>query len=124
MNTKPSPKITALSWGQIEIEGFSGMFKDAKLYPGGAREWDWSETGTRHTPGIQFADVEELLGHGATAVVLATGMHERLQVCPETIELLEARKIAVYVQQTKEAVRLYNQLRESVAVAALIHSTC
>ena len=100
------------------------MFKDAKLYPGGAREWDWSEIGTHHTPGIQVADVEELLGHGATAVVLATGMHERLQVCPETIQLLEARKIAVYVQETKEAVRLYNQLRESVAVAALIHSTC
>ena len=29
----------------------------AKLYPGGARAWDWRETGTRHRPGIQPADI-------------------------------------------------------------------
>src|SRR5690606_40772234 len=50
----PSPRISRLSWGQIEVAGH-GAFKDAKLYPGGAREWDWSETGTRHVPGIQPA---------------------------------------------------------------------
>lgn len=35
-----SPRITRLSWGHLEIEG-GRAFKDAKLYPGGAREWDW-----------------------------------------------------------------------------------
>ncbi len=47
-----SPKITHLSWGRLEVEGQDGPFKDAKLYPGGAREWDWNETGTSHEPGI------------------------------------------------------------------------
>ncbi len=37
---------------------------------GGGREWDWDETGTRHSPGNQPAD-EEFLAHGATAVVLS-----------------------------------------------------
>ena len=36
-------------------------FRDAKLFPGGSRKWDWNETGTHHTPGIQPADVKELL---------------------------------------------------------------
>jgi hypothetical protein len=54
------PRITHLSWGRIEVEG-GRTFKDAKLWPGGVREWDWNETGTRHRPGVQPADVEELL---------------------------------------------------------------
>ena len=52
----------------------SGSLKDAKLYPGGARAWDWRETGTRHDPGIQPTDVAELLDHGAEVVVLSTGV--------------------------------------------------
>jgi hypothetical protein len=39
-----SPRITHLSWGRIEVEGGRG-FKDAKLWPGGGRAWDWKETG-------------------------------------------------------------------------------
>jgi hypothetical protein len=66
-------------------------FKDAKLFPGGAREWDWSETGTAHVPGIQPTDVTELLEHGATVVVLSKGVYERLRVCPETLKMLSDR---------------------------------
>jgi len=39
----------------------------AKLFPGGLREWDWRETGTRHVPGIQHADVQELIEHDGDA---------------------------------------------------------
>jgi hypothetical protein len=38
-----SPRISLLSWGRIEVEGHP-PFKDAKIFPGGAREWDWRET--------------------------------------------------------------------------------
>ena len=69
--TALSPRITNLSWGSLDVEGNS--FRDAKLFPGGSREWDWNETGTRHVPGIQPSDVEELLEHGATVVVLSRG---------------------------------------------------
>ena len=120
---KPSPRITHLSWGRLEVEG-GRRFKDAKLFPGGAREWDWRETGTHHVPGIQPADVEELLAQGATAVVLSKGIWERLQVCPETITLLEERGIAVHVLQTEAAVRHYNALCDGERVAGLFHSTC
>jgi hypothetical protein len=79
-----SPRITSVSWGRIEVAGL-GTGKDFKLYPGGGREWDWAETGTRHSPGIQPADVEELVEHGATVVVLSQGMEERLEVDPATL---------------------------------------
>jgi len=99
-------------------------FKDAKLFPGGAREWDWNETGTRHVPGIQPADVLELVDHGARAVVLSRGFDERLRVCPETLDLLESRGVQVRVHATREAVEVYNALRPSTPVGGLFHSTC
>ena len=123
MSLPTSPRILHLSWGRLEVEGHP-PFKDAKLYPGGARAWDWRETGTRHTPGIQPADVQELLDHGARVVVLSKGMHERLGVCPQTLRFLEARGVAVHILQTEQAVRLYNRLREREAVGGLFHSTC
>jgi hypothetical protein len=64
-----SPKIVDTAWGRIEVEGL-GVGKDFKLYPGGGREWNWDETGTRHVSGIQPADVEELR-RGSDAVLAA-----------------------------------------------------
>jgi hypothetical protein len=118
-----SPEITHLSWGHLEVEG-NRQFKDAKLYPGGAREWDWHETGTDHEPGIQPADVEELLEHGAQEIVLAQGFNQRLQVMPETLEMLAEQGITVHVMQTGEAAEKYNQLRGTTPVGGLFHSTC
>ena len=96
----------------------------AKIFPGGAREWDWRETGTRHVPGIQPADVQELIDRGAKAVVLSRGVLERLQVCPETLDALAKSGIKVEVLQTEAAVERFNALRESVPVGGLFHSTC
>ena len=117
-----SRRITHLSWGRIEVEG-GRAFKDAKLWPGGARAWDWKETGTRHRPGIQPADVADLLEHGAEVVVLSQGILEALQVCPETLTLLKNKRIPAHVLQTEEAVRLYNELAETQRAAGLFHST-
>jgi hypothetical protein len=118
-----SPRITHLSWGRIKVEG-GRTFKDAKLWPGGGREWDWKETGTRHRPGVQPADVEELLEHGAEVVVLSKGILQALQVCPETLELLKNKGIPAPVLQTEGAVRLYNELAENQRAGGLFHSTC
>lgn len=118
-----TPKISHVSWGRIEVEN-GASFKDAKLYPGGARGWDWSETGTSHDPGVRISDVEELLEGGAETVVIGTGFYERLGVCEETFDLLRSKGVAVCVEQTEEAARLHNELREKQRVGSLIHSTC
>ena len=118
-----SPGVIALAWGKIEVEG-AGTFRDAKLFPGGAREWDWRETGTEHTPGIQPTDVRELLDHGATTIVLSQGMSKRLGICPETLKLLKQQGVRVHVLLTQDAVDLYNNLRKTEQVAGLFHTTC
>ncbi len=121
--TTRSPRITHVSWGRMEVDGI-GTGKDFKLYPGGGRPWDWNETGTRHVPGIQPSDVAELLERESTVIVLSRGMYLVLQTCPETLDLLRARGIAVHVEETRSAVALYNRLAESQNVGGLFHSTC
>jgi hypothetical protein len=118
-----SPRILHLSWGRLEVEGL-GPGRDFKLYPGGGRAWDWTETGTHHDPGIQPADVRELLDHGSEVVVLSRGMERALRTCPETLALLEERGVRVHVEETRAAVALYNELAETEAVGGLFHSTC
>ena len=119
-----SPRIRSLAWGRIEVEGVYAPYKDAKLWPGGSREWDWNETGTRHEPGIQPADVQELLVNGATAIILSRGIQRRLKVRPDTLALLEEKGVPAHVLPTEEAVRLYNELREEETIGGLFHSTC
>ena len=86
--------------------------------------WNWNETGTAHEPGIQPADVAELLDHGATTIVLSKGMFNRLGICPQTLQLLEEHRIQTHALPTKQAVELYNRLCESDQVAGLFHTTC
>jgi hypothetical protein len=107
----------------MEIAGL-GTGKDWKLHPGGGRPWDWNETGTRHVPGIQPADVAELLEHGAEIVILSRGMQLVLQTAPATLALLEERGVRVEVLETREAVARYNALAGGEPVGGLFHSTC
>jgi len=121
--TTACPKIINLSWGRIEVENH-GIFKDVKLYPGGAREWNWQETGTKHSPGIQYSDVQELIDNDASVIILSNGVLGRLKVSQNLIEQLELNGNEVHVHKTKKAVKQYNELIKNRKVGALIHSTC
>lgn len=125
MDKQPaSPMITRITWGRMLVEGV-GEGKDFKLWPGGGREWDWRETGTRHVPGIQPTDVDELIENGSTTVVLSKGMWRMLRVQDRTVDYLETRGVAVRVAETNQAVEIYNELAEQRApIGGLFHSTC
>ncbi len=120
---KESPIITKLCWGQIEIDG-DQIYKDVKLFPGGCREWNWQETGTEHSPGIQYSDVQELLENGTKTVILSRGVLGRLKVQKKLIDKLEQDGIELHISKTNEAVKFYNKLSKNDGVGALIHTTC
>jgi hypothetical protein len=119
----PSPRIERADWGSVTVEP-GGRFRDVKLFPGGAREWDWGETGTHHSPGVRPADVLELVERGARVLVLSRGRLGRLGVAQETLDLLAEQGVEVHMCRTEAAVDLYNRLRRDRPVGALIHSTC
>jgi hypothetical protein len=119
-----SPRVLSHIWGKLDIDGL-GKHGDAKLWPGGGREWDWTETGTHHQPGIQPADLEELLTREPDVVVLSRGRELMLEASPETLTLLRTHGIDVIFEETSVAISKYNDLvAGNRRVAALIHSTC
>ncbi len=123
-DAKRSPLVHRHGWGQIEVEGV-GSIRDAKLWPGGGRAWDWTETGTDHQPGVQPADLAELLEHEPDVIILSRGRQGRLGVSPETLSLLAERGIEIVGEETAAAIEHYNRLAAAGRrVAALIHTTC
>lgn len=122
-----SPRILSCRWRRIDVAGRESPLRDAILFPGGAREWDWATHGTSHRRGIQPGDVRELLERGVGEMVLSRGWFGRLRIPTETLDLLAARGIPVHVLRTGAAVARYNALAaipSRRAVGALIHSTC
>ena len=127
MSNSQQSLISHISWGRIKVttDGQTSLFKDCKVWPGGSKEWDWRHTGTRHQPGIQPADIEEILEQGIEFMVLTRGMELMLHTCPETEELLNQRGIEYYIGPTKLAVDLFNNLmQQGKKVGGIFHSTC
>lgn len=119
-----SPQIESVKWGKIQVENL-GTAKDIKLWPGGGRSWDWSEHGTGHSAGIQIGDCEELISNGSRTVVLSRGMFKRLKIAKETMNYLERQGVQVVVEETKKAVKHYNDLAsQGKPVGGLFHTTC
>jgi hypothetical protein len=115
--------ISSFRWGQI-VDSTGRAFKDARLFPGGVEEWDWRKTGTRHDPGIQIADLEDLFATKADVVILSRGVDLVLQVPTTTIDFARKYAANVLVLQSEQAIAEYNRLIASERVIALVHSTC
>lgn len=121
---RQAPKILSSGWGKLEVETL-GTGKDFKLWPGGGRPWDWNETGTSHSPGIQAVDVRELVEHGCKIVILGCGAFSRLKVTDEAHAYLAQHGIETIAVNTKEAIRRYNEYAgRNDAVGGLFHTTC
>lgn len=119
-----SPRIESIGWGKMQVKSL-GRGKDFKLWPGGGRPWDWKETGTAHSPGIQVGDVKELVERGCRTVILACGVFSRLKVTSEALAYLESNGIETIATDTKRAVQMYNDcIERGIPVGGLFHSTC
>jgi len=119
--------IDDLSWGEIEVSvaGRVRQFRDCKCWPGGASEWDWNETGTHHSPGIQVADIEQVLKHDIEVMILSRGQQRRLQVMEETKKFLRDRGIPFHIEETNQAVDHFNELsQQGKRVGGIFHTTC
>ncbi len=119
-----SLRILSSGWGKTEVENL-GRGKDFKLWPGGGRNWDWSEYGTEHRSGVPPAEVEELVAHGSRVVILTTGRLNRLKIQETTLEYLKEKGVEVVVVRTGNGIKRYNEyINKGFKVGGLFHSTC
>jgi hypothetical protein len=110
---------------EVTVDGHVHKFKDCKVWPSGAKVWDWRITGTRHRPGIQPADIQDIIDQGVEVMILSRGMQLMLHTCPETEQLLRSRGTEYHVEETGRAVELFNDfMRQGRKVGGVFHSTC
>lgn len=138
-----NPEIVSHKWGEMIVDdkadgaGGAGAgagagagvtrrtYRDCKLFPGGSREWDWRLTDTHHHPGIQRADLMDVLKDRTSLVILSTGMDGALAVTPEVEESLKGDGIEYLVARTEEAIRMYKKATSAKKrVVGLFHMTC
>ena len=98
-----------VKWGKITTYDGS-IHKDCLLKGKIATKWDWSLTNLHHNPGIQIADVMNIIDKNTTTIILSKGMHNVLQTMPETISYLHKLNLIVYHLTTPDAVATYNEL--------------
>nr|XP_043887854.1 mth938 domain-containing protein isoform X1 [Solea senegalensis] len=80
---------------------------------------------SQHYPGVQPADLEEVLKKGINQLVIGRGMSEALQVPSTTLDYVKQKGVDVTVLQTERAVDKYNKLaNQGVKVGGVFHSTC
>jgi len=121
-----APLIKTLSWGTIVVgcDQKESQYRDCKIWPGGAKEWNWKETGTQHSPGVQIADLQDFIDQ-VDIVILSQGMLLVLKVPQETIDYVKNLGKECIVGQTQAMVEKYNELvNKGKKVGGLFHSTC
>ena len=89
---------------EVTIQNKTHQFKDCKIWPGDAKAWDWRITGTHHRPGIQPADIAEILDQDIEVMILSRGMQLMLHTCPETEAMLQSRGVVYHIEETGQAV--------------------
>lgn len=112
--TKRSPTIKSYRRGRVVVEGYGSM-GNAKLFPGGAREWEFPRQQSQAH--IAKAEFMELLEWGASEVVV--GGFPKDSSLPSLSQ--DGTPIAVTLLDTSAAIETYNRLvAEGRAVGGLI----
>nr|XP_059869736.1 mth938 domain-containing protein-like [Delphinus delphis] len=111
--------------GQMKVPGSTKICKDCKAWPGGSQAWDWRETRTERSPGVQPADVQEVVEKGVLTLVIGQGMSDGSKVPSSAVEYLRKQGIDVRVLQTEQALKEDNALvTQGIRVGGVFHSTC
>jgi hypothetical protein len=81
-----------------------GGFKDVRLFPGGADEWGWRKTGTRHDPGFGRSIWRTCSERTKPDVqILSRGVDLVLQVPQSTIDFAQSHAATVLVLESEQA---------------------
>jgi hypothetical protein len=113
-------KIDSYSFGFMSIDG-RGYSTDLIIYPSGEvlSGW-WRRQGHR----LSRDDLVNTDKHRPDVVVIGTGANGMMKVPNETLRYLRNICDELIIEDTTEAVRKFNAVRESQRVIGMFHLTC
>jgi len=112
-------KITHYSFGKITIDGKT-YTSDVIIYPDHVDPSWWRREG--HL--LQIADLHDIINAKIPVLIIGTGFYGTMRVPQETVEYLKSNRIETYIENTKKAVELYNEIIPKKPVIAALHLTC
>jgi hypothetical protein len=111
--------ITHYSFGNITVNGET-YTKDVIIYPEHVYSPWWRKEG--HL--LQTPDLSEVVNAGVATLIIGTGLYGAMQVPEKILDYLKSKNIEAHVENTKEAVRLYNEISAKSPAIAALHLTC
>ena len=112
--------IEKYSMGQMTVGGKIHR-RDLKIVGGTVKGDWWREQGHR----LSTDDIRDILDASPDFLVVGAGYASAMRVPDSVMRALEARKIDVRVENTFDAVKVYNALvSENKDVAGAFHLTC
>ena len=112
-------KIEHYSFGRIIIDGKT-YTSDVTIFPDHVNSSWWRKEG--HL--LQIADLGDIIAAKLPALIIGTGFYGTMRVSEETLGYLKSNKVEVYVKDTQQAVKLYNEISSQIPTVAALHLTC
>jgi hypothetical protein len=112
------PAITNYSFGKMIVDGKT--FKnELQILPTGIVK-KWSPSDPHY---ILPVDIEEIVNSSIKALVFGNGANGEAAMPDETIKFIKAKNIQIYIMNTHEAVKLFNESSKE-ALGAIFHLNC
>lgn len=93
---------------------------DVILYPDKVDDSWWRKSG--HL--LQKEDLRDVIQYNPEILIVGTGAYGLMKILDEVKQFLEAEGIELISEETKEACKIYNELKERKKVVAAFHITC
>lgn len=110
--------IDSYSFGRIIIDGKT-YTSDIILYPDRVDDSWWRKSG--HL--LQKEDLRDITQDNPEVLIVGTGAYGLMKVLDETKQFLESKGIELRAEETEEACKTYNELKEKRKVVAAFHLT-
>ncbi len=111
--------ITNYSFGNITVNGET-YTKDIIIYPDHVYSPWWRKEG--HL--LQTPDLSEIVNAKVPTLIIGTGLYGAMVVPDKLLDYLKSKNIDAHIENTKEAVRLYNEISVKSPAIAALHLTC
>ncbi|MBN1270252.1 MAG: hypothetical protein JXB04_11745 [Kiritimatiellae bacterium] len=112
--------IEGYSFGEIVIDG-NRFNTDVLIFPDGHVDYSWWRK-DGHL--LTMEDIRELVTAQPEWIIAGTGEYGMVKLEPGLQKQLEQQGIKLEALPTAEAVKLYNDIRDSGSVGACLHITC
>ena len=113
-------EIQKYSFGNIDIDGVV-YSSDVIIYSDGKIESPWRRSESHY---LTSEDVPDVVSNIPEVVVIGTGSVGIMNVDDALLSLLRQKGVEIYVERTKQATKIYNDISKTKKTCACLHLTC